>query len=156
MTTMVQRSRQLLVEMYTRLVSDQAALKALASSQTSLRTFAQDLAALTSQPAEVLGETAEEQKTTGEWLEQVETMNGSLQVCVVRLTAGSGPEAHVVHVPERLAPDGRGLLAVRVAVRRRVDAPPARAARAPVVGALLLAHVAPVCWCEARPASGAV
>lgn len=76
---MAQRSRQLLVEVYNRLVTDQGALKTLASSEKPLRAFAHELAALTSSPASVLGASDAEIKTTDEWLEQVEGMNGSLE-----------------------------------------------------------------------------
>jgi len=72
---MAQRSRQLLADMYSRLVTDQTALKSLISSTKPLRTFAHELASLTSKPEAVLGEDV---KTTDEWLDQVEGMNGSL------------------------------------------------------------------------------
>ena len=54
--TMAQRSRQLLADMYSRLVTDQTALKSLTSSTKPLRTFAHELASLTSKPEAVLGE----------------------------------------------------------------------------------------------------
>ncbi|WFD03535.1 G4 quadruplex nucleic acid binding protein [Malassezia obtusa] len=73
-----QRSRQLLADVYARLVSDKTALAAL-SMQTPLRTYAKDLAALTSAPERVLGANNDEVQRTNEWLDRVEGMNGSLE-----------------------------------------------------------------------------
>lgn len=78
-TTMAQRSRQLLVEVYNRLVTDQGALKSLVASEKPLRAFAHELASLSSSPTSVLGTSDAEIKTTDEWLDQVEGMNGSLE-----------------------------------------------------------------------------
>ncbi|PKI82884.1 G4 quadruplex nucleic acid binding protein [Malassezia vespertilionis] len=75
----VQRSRQLLAEVYAQLVSDKAALKALAATNQPLRVYAHDLAALTQQPNEVLGATDADVKETDRWLDEVEGMNGSLE-----------------------------------------------------------------------------
>ena len=74
-----QRSRQLLAEVYARLVSDKGALAAL-STAGPLRAYAHELAALTSAPAEVLGATDAEKERTNSWLDEVEGMNGSLEV----------------------------------------------------------------------------
>ena len=93
--TMAQRSRQLLADMYSRLVTDQTALKSLTSSTKPLRTFAHELASLTSKPEAVLGEDV---KTTDEWLDQVEGMNGSLETLDKKLEpitflSGNAPTA---------------------------------------------------------------
>ena len=75
---MAQRSRQLLAEVYTRLISDEASLNALRASNKPLRTYAHELAALTSKPAAVLGETDDDVKNTDQWLDQVEGIRGDL------------------------------------------------------------------------------
>ena len=75
---MAQRSRQLLAEVYTRLISDEASLNALRVSNKPLRTYAHELAALTSKPAAVLGETDDDVKNTDQWLDQVEGIRGDL------------------------------------------------------------------------------
>lgn len=92
---MAQRSRQLLADVYKRLVTDQAALSTLAASEKPLRTYAHELAALTSQPEAVLGTDA---RATDEWLEQVDTMNGSLETLDKKLepltfVSGNAPTA---------------------------------------------------------------
>ena len=92
---MAQRSRQLLADMYSRLVTDQTALKSLISSTKPLRAFAHELASLTSKPEAVLGEDV---KTTDEWLDQVEGMNGSLETLNEKLEpitflSGNAPTA---------------------------------------------------------------
>ena len=78
---MAQRSRQLVAEVYSRLVSDKSALQTLLTASKPLRAYTHEVAALTSEPAQVLGATDEARKLTDQWLDEVEGLNGSLEVC---------------------------------------------------------------------------
>ena len=80
-STMAQRSRQLVAEVYSRLVSDKSALQTLLTASKPLRAYTHEVAALTSEPAQVLGATDEARKLTDQWLDEGEGLNGSLEVC---------------------------------------------------------------------------
>ncbi|WFD43520.1 G4 quadruplex nucleic acid binding protein [Malassezia psittaci] len=83
---MAQRIRQLLADVYARLVPDKTALASL-NRQSPLRTYVKDLAALTSAPEQVLGANDDEVKRTNTWLDEVEGMNGSLETLDQKLSS---------------------------------------------------------------------